>query len=365
MPKRKSTSPYARAQRTRALPVQVEQPAVQEQVPPPVVQEQVAPAPPVVVPAQVEQPNPPPPLVPDVQLVRPDGDQARPVGQVDLAIAAPPPMDLQQAILMPGGEPVRPVAPLDMGMIHEHEPILSVSSQLGVGVSSAIKTKIINGEYVDLGTLAPRRTSTSTCSTRVSIVQGELVILPNINPVAIVGIEQWTDLFIVYMSLYTATHPEATTGLLKYMHNVRLGEKRASGLAWKTYDEEFRLKKVRDPLMEWGKIDQELWLLYIYPQSLVLSQDLSNQKGPRRFLKCYDYDNFGWCSKLACDYLHKCMGCSGPHPSVKCQGFTSRTMAGRQNFRPIRPQRFGGPTSTRGASQPVRYSGHRTFPNRY
>ena len=81
--------------RTRALPEQCTPPVVQEQVAPPVVQEQVARpvvqeqvAPPVVVPEQVDQPNPPPPLVPDVQPVRPDGDRARPVGQIDLGMAA-------------------------------------------------------------------------------------------------------------------------------------------------------------------------------------------------------------------------------------------------------------------------------------
>ena len=200
------------------------------------------------------------------------------------------------------------------------------------------------------------------CSTRVTIVQGELVVLPNVSSVKIASVEQWTDIFLVYFSLYTATQPEATPGLLKYMHNVRLGEKRAGGLLWKDYDEQFRLKKARDPLMEWGKIDQELWLLYIHPDPLSPLQNLPTQQGPRRYLKCYDFNNMGWCGKQVCDYLHKCMLCSGNHPSVKCYNNNSRTTAGRQNFRPIRPQRFDHQTPTTGA---YRYPGPRPFPNTY
>jgi hypothetical protein len=34
-------------------------------------------------------------------------------------------------------------------------------------------------------------------------------------------IEKWTDVFIVYISIYTSAHPEKYQELLKYMHIVR------------------------------------------------------------------------------------------------------------------------------------------------
>jgi hypothetical protein len=76
-------------------------------------------------------------------------------------------------------------------------------------------------------------------------------------------IEKWTDVFIVYISIYTSAHPEKYQALLKYMHIVRLGASRINGLGWKTYDEQFRLKMGIDPVKSWEIVDQELWLLYM------------------------------------------------------------------------------------------------------
>lgn len=43
------------------------------------------------------------------------------------------------------------------------------------------------------------------------------------------------------------------------MSMVRLGASRTMGLGWKSYDEQFRLRKTQNPS---SIIDKELWLLY-------------------------------------------------------------------------------------------------------
>ena len=68
------------------------------------------------------------------------------------------------------------------------------------------------------------------------------------------------DAFLIYSSIYVGAHPDSRQTILKYLYNVKLGAKRSTGLGWKDYDQQFRLKKAKDPSVSWGVVDQELWL---------------------------------------------------------------------------------------------------------
>lgn len=69
---------------------------------------------------------------------------------------------------------------------------------------------------------------------------------------------------------------------------ARLGVKRCSGLGWKIYDEQFRLRKPLDPTSSWSVVDLDLWLLYMnnmtngstnaINQSVMNDNNLSNIK---------------------------------------------------------------------------------------
>lgn len=61
-------------------------------------------------------------------------------------------------------------------------------------------------------------------------------------------IQTWTDLFLIFSSIYAAAHPECTTALFKYIHTVRLGASRSPGLGWRDYDVQFRLKRSKTPI---------------------------------------------------------------------------------------------------------------------
>ena len=80
----------------------------------------------------------------------------------------------------------------------------------------------------------------------------------------ITNINHWIDAFLIFASIFSFAHPESTSGLFKYMHTVRLGAKRSSGLGFKFYDEQYRLRKASNPSSSWGIVDQELWLLYMF-----------------------------------------------------------------------------------------------------
>jgi len=57
------------------------------------------------------------------------------------------------------------------------------------------------------------------------------------------AINTWLDAFLTYISIYISAHPESTQGLLTYMYTVKLGASRSTGLGWREYDQQFRLKK--------------------------------------------------------------------------------------------------------------------------
>lgn len=58
----------------------------------------------------------------------------------------------------------------------------------------------------------------------------------------ITDIQVWTDAIIAFASLYVRAHPEASISLFKLLHVMRLGASRVSGLGWRDYNIQFRLK---------------------------------------------------------------------------------------------------------------------------
>jgi hypothetical protein len=61
------------------------------------------------------------------------------------------------------------------------------------------------------------------------------------------NIETWTNAFLSFASIFISRHPSEAKGLLKYIHTIRLGASRQSTLGWKTYDQQFWLRKAIDP----------------------------------------------------------------------------------------------------------------------
>lgn len=194
--------------------------------------------------------------------------------------------------------------------------VQSVYSKLGENVSEQVKTKIIEGKYVDLGCLL-KRGSQENGEQRVYIKNGQLTT--KVNPSEkMATIERWTDAFIVFIAIYGSAHPAKVPELLKYMDSVRLAAKRCHGLGWKDYDEQFRLRKGTNPESSWAKLDDELWLLYININDRSQGFHYQGLGTARSSGKCFDFNNKGSCFKHPCAYLHLCLKCSGEHPSIMC-----------------------------------------------
>jgi len=145
--------------------------------------------------------------------------------------------------------------------MHIPNQTLGATSDLAINVPQNIKEKIQKGEYVDISVLLTNNQHNTDTNQKVIIQNGELIMQPKQNAPKINNIETWTNAFIVYTSIYCGIHVNQFQDLLKYMSMVRLGASRTMGLGWKSYDEQFRLRKTQNPSSSWSIIDQELWLL--------------------------------------------------------------------------------------------------------
>ena len=115
-------------------------------------------------------------------------------------------------------------------------PIDSISSDISIGVTDNIKDKIVKSEYIDIGSLLPNNIHIEN-SQKLTIYQGELVLLKTQSKVKIDDIDQWISAFIVFISIVCKVHVSGFQGLLKYLHTVRLGASRSTSLTWTLYDE--------------------------------------------------------------------------------------------------------------------------------
>lgn len=124
------------------------------------------------------------------------------------------------------------------------------SDDIARHISPNLRQKIISGENIDLSLLLENTQSMREygMQQKIIMVQGELVVQHKHEAKTIVSVETWTDEFLVFMSVYCSVHRDQYLHLLKYMNIIRLGAKRICGMGWKTYDEQFRLRKAQKPL---------------------------------------------------------------------------------------------------------------------
>jgi hypothetical protein len=156
------------------------------------------------------------------------------------------------------------------------EPITinSVHDDLGVHVTTQLREKIINGEYIDLGHLLDKASTEQANMLEVN-ASGQLVVNQKVEEI-ITDISMWLDAFLIFTSIYISAHRNSSQELLKYMHDVKLGA--STGLAWGDYDQQLRLKKACMPSTSWGQVDHELWLIYMNNMVLPSNSIQTQQK---------------------------------------------------------------------------------------
>ncbi|XP_048257374.1 uncharacterized protein LOC125383202 [Haliotis rufescens] len=206
---------------------------------------------------------------------------------------------------------------------------------LGANVPSSIKQKICNGEYINLALLlkSDRELQDYACTSAIFLnSEGHLELKPKASGKVIETITDWATAFTVYISIFIKSHPEQIQGMLKYMNTIRLGASRHTGIGWRTYDEQFRLRQARNPQNSWGSINVELWMLYMQVPSQNFSSFPRNDsqsfhvQNTNTNSTCHDY-NYRYCSRDKCKFKHTCSKCGGnSHPASYC---LSKTQSGK------------------------------------
>ncbi|XP_077792897.1 uncharacterized protein LOC144329300 [Podarcis muralis] len=210
----------------------------------------------------------------------------------------------------------------------------------GSHLSSKLRTRILNGRYVEMFKLAPpsedqERPSSSRKRSGV--------------PSADRTFERWLDCFQVFAGVVMAAYPRRSLHLLVYLSIVRSAFTKAGEKAAIKYDENFRRRAAKIPSARWDRKDLDVWTTYVAP--LIEKKAPEQQrmrpgafKSARRLL-CWDF-NKGSCQRQGCKFAHMCERCNGLHAASSCY-------AGRRPFRGGK----GGSQQTPKATPPASTSG--------
>ncbi|XP_077783336.1 uncharacterized protein LOC144327493 [Podarcis muralis] len=190
----------------------------------------------------------------------------------------------------------------------------------GSHLPSKLRTRILNGRYVDMFKLAPPSEDQEKGS------------FPKRRQGAATSdrtFELWLDCFQVFAGVVVAAYPRRALHLVVYQSIVRTAFTSAGEKAAIKYDENFRRRAARIPSARWDRKDLDVWTTYVAPR--IEKKQPEQQKvrsgapRPGRRLLCWDF-NKGSCQRPGCKFAHMCERCNGLHPASSCY-------AGRRPFR--------------------------------
>ena len=123
--------------------------------------------------------------------------------------------------------------------------------------------EIQSGEFFDLSKLLPKNMSLHGEEDNVSLSLENSAIEVSKKTEAstsITDIEQWTNAFTTYLSVFTDKFPLRSQELLQYFSPIRYAARVHKGLGWVIYDYKFRQKASKNKSLIWSTIDSQLWL---------------------------------------------------------------------------------------------------------
>ncbi|XP_053390060.1 uncharacterized protein LOC128546109 [Mercenaria mercenaria] len=129
----------------------------------------------------------------------------------------------------------------------------SPSIPLHASVNLKIKEKIWADEFVDFSTSF----SKSQESFSLTITPTGISSFSQSNPRKFITIEQWTDIFAVFSSVYRQKYPDTAEQLAQYSNTVRAIAKARGN--WHYYDVQFRQLRQSHPF-SWDSIHHELYI---------------------------------------------------------------------------------------------------------
>ena len=238
---------------------------------------------------------------------------------------------LGPALQYTGVQPRRPGTATPLGL---HRPL-----------DRNLEDKILRGEYVDFTSLLPDslarpqapelqfRMEDSSPGSHFS----PLTMVRRRKP-TIDTFHKWVDAYTTYMLIIVAAHPRRSTKLLKYQQIISRAETQFQGLAWVTYDEQFRRRAANDLTISWDEVDLELWTVTFSglakPHCLTCCSPYHSQndcpsadpsRRPSRGAVCFRFNRASGCTASTCHFPHVCRRCrSANHSILNCPAGVSK-----------------------------------------
>ena len=209
-----------------------------------------------------------------------------------------------------------------------------------------LEDKILRGEYIDFTLLLPDSLSrpqvpeiqlrlddsTPGSASPLSMVRKRKPIIDNFH--------KWLDAYTAYVLVIVSSYPRRSLELLKYQQIISRAATKFKGLAFLSYDEQFRRRAAYDLTICWAQVDLELWTVTFSglakPHCLVCSSPYHSQidcpsaepprQQPRNGPVCFRFNRTSGCTSSTCPFPHVCRRCrSAAHSIVNCPNSTSRT----------------------------------------
>jgi hypothetical protein len=194
--------------------------------------------------------------------------------------------------------------------------VITISDGIPLGAATPlrVRSKIWANQYIDLSLLLQCREeplSLNISSGSVTSQQGQT------KQKTPLSIHQWTDAFLIYMSIYIQKFPDQAPHLLKYCHYIRELSRLLGDRAWRVYDENFRLLKKTSALL-WQKPVEEL-RMKAASTNTQSQQPFRAGSGNKPIKFCFAFNNGEQCLHSPCPFAHRCQACSGSHARVNCR----------------------------------------------
>lgn len=139
----------------------------------------------------------------------------------------------------------------------EIEPMRCRDEGLAIHLPQQIKEKIQNHKYINLALLLKTSIELAEfCAGGIlhyNYAKGSIESRQKISKQTIQNIDEWTDAFLIFASVYLQTFPEKAIEILKYMSVIREAATRYSTKSWVEYDQQFRLRQANEATRQsWG-----------------------------------------------------------------------------------------------------------------
>ncbi|CAH1774435.1 unnamed protein product [Owenia fusiformis] len=171
-----------------------------------------------------------------------------------------PPTHYVQGLYQPSGQyPWGQPSSFTKGNIIPEMPMVDTSSSMLDTISTNIKNKIWNNEFIELAKLLEDDDSDEDVSsnvTEVLVKNGRQIYLPNKKVKKYLVYPEWQRAFLIFIKIYTQKHPWEAGDLASYMALIHKLKQKIRN--WGRYGRLFRKAKANRPC-SWAALDQVLY----------------------------------------------------------------------------------------------------------